>query len=163
MKNSLINALSLRRSVSVCAVMVLALAIGGVTHGTAARADSCQSSGNYYVVASAPLKNVSTGVSSWSYGYVQLWYSATCNVNWTRMVVEVPGYWRGAIKVETYADYPYGDSNWFDPTTVPPNVVIVGDEIDGTLPACSAGAIQNASTLAVAYSATVAQAGAPPC
>jgi hypothetical protein len=49
-------------------------------------------SGTYYVVDTAPLIN-SAGESSNSYGYVQLWWSKTCQTNWSRLVINVSGLW----------------------------------------------------------------------
>jgi hypothetical protein len=50
-------------------------------------------SGSYYVVTSAPLIDDNTGVASWNYGYVQLWWSQTCKTNWARVVVNGSGPW----------------------------------------------------------------------
>jgi hypothetical protein len=50
-------------------------------------------SGSHYVVVSNPLIDKS-GHSSWSYGYVQLWWSDTCQTNWARVVINVTGSWR---------------------------------------------------------------------
>src|SRR5579863_960055 len=47
--------------------------------------------GTYYVVDSLPLINNSTGRSSYSYGYVQLWWSNNCQTNWSRLVISVSG------------------------------------------------------------------------
>ena len=58
---------------------------------TAEAGDPC-TSGTYYVVASAPLTGSNSG-SSYSNGYVQLWWSQTCQSNWTRIVVEPAGTW----------------------------------------------------------------------
>lgn len=41
---------------------------------------------SYYVAASVPL-NDSSGNANWSYGYVQIWWSITCQTNWGRIVV----------------------------------------------------------------------------
>lgn len=150
------------RRVAAAAVTVLGAALLVTHQGGDAAASSCQS-GNYYVVGSAPLKNLITGVSSWNYGYVQLWYSATCNVNWTRMVFNVSGTWFGAATVETVNNAPYGSSGTFGPETVPPSIDIVSPMIDGTPPACSSGDIQNGTTLVVTYKAQVRQANAPNC
>jgi hypothetical protein len=52
----------------------------------------CAGSGaSYYVAETTPLIKESTGVASNSYGYIQLWWSNTCDTNWTRMVVNVSG------------------------------------------------------------------------
>lgn len=51
----------------------------------------CAGSGaSYYVVASFPLEyQDDPNQASWSYGYVQLWWSDTCHTNWTRTVSNI--------------------------------------------------------------------------
>jgi hypothetical protein len=44
-----------------------------------------------YVVLSMPLINFNTGVASWNYGYVQLWYDPVAGRNWARTVSKLPG------------------------------------------------------------------------
>lgn len=64
------------------------IAMAGIITPTAASAASDSPSGcsSNYVVGSAPLTDESTGVASWNYGYVQLWYSNSCEENWARVV-----------------------------------------------------------------------------
>jgi len=64
------------------------MAMAGIIAPSAASAASDSPSGcsGNYVVGSAPLTDESTGVASWNYGYVQLWYSNSCAENWTRVV-----------------------------------------------------------------------------
>lgn len=64
------------------------IAMAGIITPAAASAASDSPSGcsGNYVVGSAPLTNQSTGVASWNYGYVQLWYSNSCEENWARVV-----------------------------------------------------------------------------
>ncbi len=75
--------------------------------------DQCNT-GSYYVVDSAPLRLVSNGTySSSQYGYIQLWWSDTCQANWTRLVVyehNSPSTNDGEVIINTNdGRYPYGD------------------------------------------------------
>jgi len=40
--------------------------------------------GSYYVLAEAPLYSIPGNTASYSYGYIQLWWSDTCQTNWIR-------------------------------------------------------------------------------
>lgn len=57
--------------------------------------------GTYYVVDTAPLTDFSTGKSSYSYGYLQLWWSNNCQTNWSRLVINVSGSWSVTPVVRT--------------------------------------------------------------
>jgi hypothetical protein len=61
--------------------------------------------GTYYVVDSAPLIN-EYGRSSYSYGYIQLWWSKNCQTNWARLVVSLSGSWTAQPYVATQTGSP---------------------------------------------------------
>lgn len=77
-----------RRSLIVlawAAALLSALAVTGPAASAStvkAAAPACGSG----VVVSMPLTDLSTGYSSWSYGYVQLWYNYCTGYNWGRTV-----------------------------------------------------------------------------
>src|SRR5215472_7900614 len=73
-------------AVAACAAAVIPFAADSGT-ATAAVASPPGS----YVVASVPLRNDATGVASWDYGYVQLWYSTSTASNWARVVFKLGG------------------------------------------------------------------------
>lgn len=76
--------------------------------GSPVPGSGCQS-GSYYVLNSLPLKNLATGQQSYSYGYVQLWWSQTCQSNWGRVVINEPGSWDifAQIWKQNYGGYSY--------------------------------------------------------
>lgn len=80
-------------SLAVTAPAALAATCSGTgCDGTDPYSTGCAGgSASYWVVETTPLIEDSTGVGNNSYGYVQLWWSQTCQTNWTRMVVNVSG------------------------------------------------------------------------
>lgn len=101
---------ALRRVATAAVLTAGAVAFGPATAAHAVSSGQCASapshsacdgaapggactSGSHYVVGSVPLQNMTTGESSWNYGYVQLWWSDTCQTNWTRVVINVAGNW----------------------------------------------------------------------
>ncbi len=76
-----------------------------------------------YVVGSQPLKNNSTGISDWSYGYVQLWYSNSCEDNWARVVFLLPD--STLVRADDYSD----DNGHACGSSVP---VLSGCTVNGT-------------------------------
>jgi hypothetical protein len=81
-----------KRSAGLLATVVVgAAAIAPVVTeaGTAMAAQAVTSSCGSYVVASVPLTDNNTNVSSWDYGYVQLWYSSCTQSNWARTVSNI--------------------------------------------------------------------------
>jgi hypothetical protein len=64
-----------------------------------------------YVVASVPLRNLSTGEAEWYYGYVQLWYDTGTGRNWARVVSLVGGTTSNYAEVER-SDGAWGAAEW---------------------------------------------------
>jgi hypothetical protein len=77
--------------------------IAGMISSTPAHAAELTPTGcaSPYVVQSVPLINESTGVASYNYGYVQLWYSNSCQKNWTRVVFKLQNF--SQIRADIYA------------------------------------------------------------
>jgi hypothetical protein len=84
--------------------------------------------GTYYVVDSAPLINAVTRQSSYSYGYIQLWWSKNCQSNWARLVISVSGSWSIQPQVFTqtggnaYKNYDGGPGAYVSPMLYAPGV-----------------------------------------
>jgi len=126
---------SASRAPAVCLAAALLLAAGLIAGGPAlpaqaASVSSCAASpshancdgvlpggacttGTYYVVDSSPLRYWQTGQTSYSYGYIQLWWSNKCQTNWSRLVISVSGSWNVEPYVSTTAETlgspPYSD------------------------------------------------------
>jgi len=91
------------------AAMALGMAstpVVGAGRPAAALAANCTDS--YYVVSSTPLVDSATGRADWSFGYLQLWYSNTCQTNWGRVVVGASGTW----DVESKIRYNASNQSW---------------------------------------------------
>jgi hypothetical protein len=63
-------------------------------------------SGSYWVVTSSPLTDVVTHTTSWNYGYLQLWWSQTCQTNWIRGQVYESGSVDNYYRMQTQAGSP---------------------------------------------------------
>jgi len=67
-------------------VLMAGTAVAATPQSSATVAHKAVSPDYSYVVASMPLKNLSTGEAEWYYGYVQLWYDTGTGTNWARFV-----------------------------------------------------------------------------
>jgi hypothetical protein len=63
--------------------------------------------GDSYVVGSNGLVDDNTGQFSWSYGYVQLWYSGDCGTNWAVVVTNM-----GVSELSAEVDRSDGADAW---------------------------------------------------
>ena len=103
------------------------------------------------VVVSMPLKNTSTGQSSWNYGYVQLWYDYCTGYNWGRTVSLLGG--------TTYIDsIVYNTAHTHSPWSTGKGTVITSGQIYS--PSNPAGAFGDVVAGGVFYYAESDQAGA---
>lgn len=121
------------------------------------------------VILSAPLRNASTGVASWNYGYVQLWFSYTCGTNWTRLVANMRVQEMSAGVASTAPPPNDGAYAACAPmagacTTSVPAVLVTGLIYSPNDPASSIGQIYgiNSDGSLTCYQASVMQSGAPP-
>lgn len=76
----------IKRLLATSTVLVTALAPAALVVPDANAATARPACSDSYVVASTPLYNNSTHVSSWNYGYLQLWYDGCTGNNWGRLV-----------------------------------------------------------------------------
>jgi len=82
-----VNARTRAKRLSAFAVSLVA--VTGLSWGAAEGAQAYSSSS--YVVSSMPLISSANSSSSWSYGYVQLWYDPVDGRNWSRVVFLLGG------------------------------------------------------------------------
>jgi hypothetical protein len=143
---------------------VLPAALAATCSGTSCDGQDPYSTGcagpgaSYYVVETTSLINDSTGVASNSYGYVQLWWSNTCDTNWTRMVVNVGGGTLGLEQVSLKSPNSAGDTGCVSYSGGSKGAYVSCQIYAVGIPAKSTGRLYGSSGPEI-YHASVAQPG----